>query len=181
MSSYALDAVDLATRGLLARWRNGRRAVVDLKESIVYYRRVGRDDRLGPLEKRIILILAQGALSEAEIARKLGAWPQAVHQAIKRLRGKDLVKSWPVLGENLAGTKVFRRFYVLNSERVQMTVSVGSPTEIQLQGARERAQREAIRREREGIRIQRLSSPKPSTRLKGLQNQEDEGHRPGRG
>lgn len=146
MNSYALDAIDLATRDFLARWRNGRRAVVDLKENIVYYRPAGRDDRLGPLEKRIILILAQGALSEAEIARKLGAWPQAVHEALKRLRGKDLVKSWPALGENLAGTKVFRRFYVLNSERVQMTVSVGSPTEIQLQRARERTQREAIRR-----------------------------------
>jgi hypothetical protein len=163
--------VNFAIQELFVKWRNRRRVVVDSREGIVYYRPVGRDDRLGPLEKRIILILAQGALSEAEIARKLGAWPQAVHEALKRLRGKDLVKSWPALGENLAGTKVFRRFYFLNSERVQMTVPVGSPTEIELQRARERAQREAIRREREGILLERLTSPKPSTRLKALINQ----------
>lgn len=90
------------------------------------------------------------------------------------------MESWTALGEILAGTKILRRFYALNPEKVAIAVPVERPTRIQTQQAKERAQREAIRREREGILLERLSSPKPSTRLKGLQNQEDEGHRAGR-
>lgn len=161
-----MDALDLAVQEFLVRRRKGWSAVVDSREGAVYYRQVGSSDRLGPLEKRIILILAQESLSEAEIARRLSVWLQAVHRALKNLRRKRLVKSWAALGENLAGTKILRRFYTLNSERVQMTVSVGSPTKIQFQRAKEKAQTEGIRRELEGIRRQRELSPKPLTRLK---------------
>ena len=168
LSRYALDAVELAIQKLMQRWRNGRRAVVDSRESIVYYRPVGSNDRLEPLEKSIILILAQEVLSEAEIARKLGAWPQAIHEALKRLRGKDLVKSWTALGENLTGTRCLRRFYTLNSGKVAIAIPVHSPTKLQLQQAKEKAQADAIQREREGVRRQRMLSPKLSTRLKAL-------------
>jgi len=94
LSRLALDAVDLAIREYLVRRRNGRRVVIDLKEGVVYYQRVGRNDRLGSLEKRIVLILVQESLSEAEIARRLGVWHQAVHDSLARLRRKGLVESW---------------------------------------------------------------------------------------
>jgi hypothetical protein len=79
------------------------------------------------------------------------------------------------LGENLARTQILRRFYALNPAKVFLAVSVKTPTAQEIQAATEKAQTEALRREREGIRLQRELSAKPTTRLKAVK---DETHRP---
>jgi len=166
-----LETVDQAMQAYLERLRAGCRVVIDLENQEVYYRSIGRGDRLGRLERRILLMLVNEPLSGADLAKKLGVWHQAIHRALKRLREKDLMGSWTGLGENLAGTQILRRFYALNPRKVSIAVPASSPTEIQLQQAEEKAQTEALQREREGIRRMRLLSPKPSTRLKALINQ----------
>ena len=155
----------------LERLRAGCRAVIDLENQEVYYRSIGRRDRLGPLGKKILLMLANEPLAGSEMARRLGAWHQAVYETLKRLEEKGLVESWTVLGENLAGSKVLRRFYALNPEKVAVAVPVPRLTGIQLQRIKEKAQAEALQREREGICLQRMASLKPSTRLKALTGQ----------
>ena len=113
-------------------------------------------------------MLAQEFYAGTDIARRLGVWHQAVYKSLKGLRRKGLVEPWTTLGENLAGSKLFRRFYTLNSEKVAIAVPVPSPTKVQLQHAKEKAQSDAIQREKENIRLQRVASLKPSTRLKAL-------------
>ena len=76
------------------------------------------------------------------------------------------MRSWAAPGANLAGTQLLRHFYGLNPAHVGIVVPVASPTRSQIQWASERARREAIRREREGIRLMRMNSPNPRTRFK---------------
>ena len=142
--------------------------ILDRSGQILYYRPGGRGDWLGPLEKRILPLLLEGPLHAGEISRRLGAWHNHVHVALRNLAGKGLVESWTALGENLAATRILRRFYSLNPVRVSIAVPVKAPTKAELQAAKERAQTDAIRRELEGIRLQRQLSPKSSTRLKAF-------------
>ncbi len=150
----------LATRRLL---------VLDKSGIILHYCPDGRGDRLGPLEKRILPLLLEGPLHGGEIARRLGVWHNHVHVALKKLTRKDVVESWTTLGVNLAGTRILRRFYSLNPAKVSVAFPVKAPTEAELQAAKQRAQTQAIQREKEGIRLQCLSSPNSLTRAKALQ------------
>lgn len=163
-----MDAVDLALQAYLEKLRTGFRVIIDLENRSLHYHSIGRGERLGPLEKRILLTLSNGPLIGAEIARKLHIWHQDVYEALKHLRRKGLVESWTAIGENLPGTRILRRFYALNPGKVAVAVPAASPTRIQLQQAKEKAQSLGIRRERKGVRLRRTLSPKPATRLKAL-------------
>jgi len=184
------EALDLVLQEWMGRQAARPLVVLDLRSQEVYYQNSATHRKLGCLEKRILLMLANETLSGAEIAKMLQArhhriyvhplpgggsrfreaqtWHQAVYRALKGLRRKGLVETWTALGEILAESQIMRGFYTLNPEKVMMALPVRSQTRIEFQRAKERAQREAIQREQEGIRIQRLSSPKPSTRLKAL-------------
>ncbi len=143
-----------------------RLLIVDRSGLILHYRPDGRGDRLGPLEKRVLAMVLQGPLHAAEIARRLGVWHNHVHVSIRKLAGKGLVESWTAFGVNLAGTRILRRFYALNPDKVFLAVPVPRPTGAEIQAAKERAQVDATEREKEGIRLQREFSPNPLTRLK---------------
>jgi len=143
-----------------------RLLILDPTGLILHYRPDGRGDRLGPLEKRILPLLLQGPLHGAEIARRLHIWHNHAHVAMRRLAGKGMVESWTILGENLAGTQILRRFYALDPANVSIAVPVKRMTEREIQAAKEKAQAYAIGRELEGIRLQCQLSLKPSTRLK---------------
>jgi len=154
---------------LEAKRDEGRVLVLDQSGLVIHYRPDGRGDRLGPLEKCILPLLLERPLHAAEIAKRLHVWHNHVHVSLGKLLGKGLVESWTALGENLAGTRILRRFYVLNPVRVFVAFPVKAPTEADLETAKERAQTDAIQREKEGIRRQREFSPKPWTRTKAIQ------------
>lgn len=143
-----------------------RLLILDQSGLILHYRPDGRGDRLGPLEKRILRLLLQEPLHAAEIARRLQVWHNHVHVAMRKLAKKELVESWTALGENLAGTRILRRFYALNPDKVSIAVPVKTPTDLEIQAAKEQAQSQGIRREKEGLRLQRQLSPKPITQFK---------------
>jgi predicted transcriptional regulator len=145
-----------------------RLLILDRSGQILDYRPEGPGDRLGPLEKRILSLLLGGPLYGAEISRRLGAWHNNVHVSLGKLSRKGLVESWTALGDNLAGTRILRRFYALSPEKVSVAIPVKTPTRIELQRAKERAQIEGIQRELQGLRLQRELSLKPTTRLKAL-------------
>ncbi len=147
----------------------GRLLILDRSGIILHYRPEGPGDRLGPLEKQILSILLEGPLHGAEISRRLGVWHNNVHVALKKLAKKELLKSWMTFGENLARTKVLRRFYSLNPATVSIAVPVKAQMQAEVQSANERVQTQALEREREGIRRQREFSPKPMTRAKAMQ------------
>jgi hypothetical protein len=187
------EALDLALQRVLEKRAAGLHVVLDLQDGRVHYRPLCGRHRLGPLEKRILLMLAEGPLTASQIAKTLQAqhhsiyihpvpggglrsrevqtWHQSVCRTLKGLRRKGLVESQGGLGRILAGTQIVRRFYTLNPEKISTVTPIHSPTKLQLQRAKEKAQTEAIQREKEGIRLQCLLSPKPSTRLKALINQ----------
>jgi hypothetical protein len=152
-----------------------RLLILDRSGRILHYRPSGRGDWLGPLETQIVTLLMEGPLHAADIARRLGAWHNHVHVALKKLARKDLVESWTGLGENFAGTRILRRFYALSSAKVFVAVPVKAPTQSEIQAAKVRAQTDAIKREKEGIRRQREFSPNPWTRAKPLQTTGDVG------
>jgi len=143
-----------------------RLLILDRSGLILHYRPEGRGDRLGSLEKRILPLLLRGSLHGAEIARRLHVWHN--HVSLEKLARKGLVESWTILGENLAGIRILRRFYALDPARVSIAVPVKRPADGEIQAAKERAQAEAIQREKQGIRLQRQLSPKPFTRLKAF-------------
>lgn len=143
-----------------------RLLILDAEGSILYYRGEGHGDRLGPLAKQICIMLFHEALTGAEIARRLNTWHNHVHISLGKLARKGLVNSRVAIGENLAKSKVLRKFYTLNPEKVAIAIPVPSPTIIQLQQAKEKAQTEALERERNGIRLMRELSPNPLTRCK---------------
>ncbi len=152
-----------------------RLLILDRSGPILHYRPEGPGDRLGPLEKRILSLLLEGPLHGAEISRRLGAWHNNVHVTLKNLARKELVESWTVFGGTLAGIKVLRRFYALNPTKVSVAFPVKAPSDAEVQAAKERVQTDAIQREKEGIRRQRESSPKPWTRAKLTQMTGDVG------
>jgi biotin operon repressor len=158
----------MALQEWLEKRAAGIHVVLDLQNATVYYRSQGSRHRLGPLERRILLMLVNEPLSGADLAKKLGVWHQAVYKALKGLRRKGLVESWTGLGENLAGTRIPRRFHALNPGKVAIAVPVRSPTKRELQAAKEAQEAQGVERQREWIRQMRLLSPKPSTRLKAL-------------
>jgi hypothetical protein len=144
----------------------GRLLILDQSGLILHYRPDGRGDRLGPLEKSILPLLLREPLHAAEIAKRLHVWHNHVHVSLGKLARKGLVESWSALGENIAGTTILRRFYALNPQKVAVAIPVKAPTEAELQAAKQRAQIQAIQREKESIRRQREFSPNPLTRLK---------------
>ncbi len=85
---------------------------------------------------------------------------------MRQLARKDLVESWTTFGVNLAGTRILRRFYALNPAKVFLAAPVTRPTGEEIQAAKEKAQVNAIQREKEGLARQRQLSPNPWTRLK---------------
>ncbi len=140
--------------------------ILDQSGLILHYRSGGHGDRLGPLEKRLLPLLLKGPLHAAEISRRLGVWHNHIHVAMRKLAMKGLVESWRTFGENLAGTRILRRFYALNPAKVLLAVPVTRPTDEDIQAAKVRAQVDTIQREKEGLRRQREFSPNPLTRLK---------------
>jgi predicted transcriptional regulator len=159
--------------------RRGRLLILDCQGCILHYRGEGRGDRLGPLARNIITILLHESLTGAEIARRLGVWHNHVHVSLRKLARKSLVRSQVAFGRNLSGTQILRKFYSLNSAKVSIAVPIRSPTKVQLQQAKEKAQAQGLERERRGIALQDQLSPKPLTRLKALLDRKDDGHRPG--
>jgi len=74
----------MALQEWLEKRAAGIHVVLDLQNATVYYRSQGSRHRLGPLERRILLMLVHELLPSSEIARRLGAWHQAVYAALKQ-------------------------------------------------------------------------------------------------
>lgn len=146
----------------------GRILILSPAGFILHYRGEGHGDRLGPLAKRILTMLLLEPLTGVELARRIGVRRQTAYKALWRLRRKGLVESRTAVGRNLAGTRILRRFYSLNPEKVSVPHPVAEPTSKQLELARKKAQTEGLRRERDGIITQLGFSLNPTRLIKTL-------------
>jgi hypothetical protein len=124
----------------------------------LFYCGLHREDKLGSLQKKIILMLVKEPLHGAEIARRLGTWHNAVHVALRKLEEKGLVESYPSPGTNLQGTRIWRRFYALSPRCCFRIVPVKRPTKAKLEAASRQAQTLGIQRQIDGIMIDRMQT-----------------------
>jgi hypothetical protein len=129
----------------------------------LFYCGLNREDKLGSLQKKIILMLVKEPLHGAEIARRLGTWHNVVHVALRKIEEKGLVESYPSPGTNLQGTRIWRRFYALSPRCCFRIVPVKRPTKAKLEAAAAKAQTLGIQRQIDGITIQRMQTDNVKT------------------
>jgi DNA-binding PadR family transcriptional regulator len=123
--------------------------------------------RLGPLEKRILAELLTSPHQGADLARDLEAWPSSVYYALSRLEKKGLVKSTGLLGRNLEGTPIMRRFYTLNPDVVQLATRIPETSQNELKEAAAEAQTRGLLLEEFSQARMKIDSPNPMKAYEG--------------